>query len=127
MMVDCSQVVRLLLVDDHALIRESLAAVLALSDEVVVVGQAGDGFEALELTRRLSPDVVLMDISMPHMSGLEATREVKRLSPQVRVIGLSMHASDDMAEAMIQAGADAFLTKGCSLSALMQAIRSVTN
>ena len=119
-----SKVLRLMLVDDHALVRQSLAEVLTNHESVQVVGQAADGLEALELADRVQPDVVLMDVSMPRMGGLEATRKLKERMPQVRVIGLSMHISQDMAQSMLNAGASAFLTKGCSVPDLLAAVLS---
>lgn len=118
-----SRTIRVILVDDHALVRESLADVLSRQDDLEVVGQAGDGVEGLELARKLHPDVVLMDISMPRMNGLEATRRLKGEMPEVRIIGLSMHSSQEMLDAMRAAGASEFLTKGCSVPSLLTAVR----
>ena len=118
-----SKVIRVMLVDDHTLVRESLADVLGREADVEVVGQAGDGVEALELARQLRPEVVLMDISMPRMNGLEATRRLKAEMPDTRVIGLSMHSSPEMLDAMQAAGASQFLTKGCSVPSLLSAVR----
>ena len=118
-----SSTLRIMLVDDHTLIRQSLAEILHRQSNIEVVGQAGDGVEALEMAERVHPDVVLMDITMPRLNGVEATRELKCRQPQVRVVGLSMHASPEMSGAMIGAGASAFLTKGCSIPSLLDAVR----
>ncbi len=119
-------VIRVLLADDHRMVREALAALLGReATDVEVVGQAGDGQEAVELTRRLKPDVVMMDISMPGMNGIDATRRIKSELPGVRVIGLSMHGGNQHETAMRRAGADAYLNKGGTGEELLRAIRRV--
>ncbi len=106
-----SRAIRVLLVDDHRMVREGLAGLLGHETGVEVVGQASDGFEAVELARKLKPDVITMDVSMPGMNGIEATRRIKSELPQVRVIGLSMHGEKEQGPAMFKAGADAYLNK----------------
>jgi len=83
------------------------------------------GKEAIETTRKLKPDIVIMDVSMPEMNGIEATRRIKSESPEVRVIGLSMHEDDLLADAMRQAGAEAFVSKTISSSELLKAIHEI--
>ena len=114
---------RVLLVDDHQMAREGLASLLGQEADVEVVGQASDGYEAVELARRLQPDVVTMDVTMPRMNGIEATRHIKSELPQVRVIRLSMHGDLEQGAAMRQAGADAYLNKGGPSEELLLTIR----
>ncbi len=118
-----SQRVRVLLVDDHRVVREGLASFLNDEDDLEVVAQAGGGAEALDLVRRFHPDVVLMDITMPGMTGIEATQHIRARWPEVRVIGLSMHDEADLAGEMLRAGAGSYLTKGCPGEDLLAAIR----
>lgn len=103
---------RVLIADDHRIVRAGLVALLATSSEIEVVGLAADGLEAIKLAQTLEPDVVVMDVTMPRLNGIEATRRLHRQQPDVRVIGLSMHDSREILDAMIQAGASRFLTKG---------------
>src|SRR5687768_6327683 len=91
--------VKIVLADDHTIVRQTLAETLSQHPRLEVVGQARDGVEALEMAREMKPDVVVMDVSMPRMSGLHATQRMTVEVPGVRVIGLSMHTSQDMARA----------------------------
>jgi DNA-binding NarL/FixJ family response regulator len=115
--------VRVVIADDHRIVRAGLVALLANTAEIEIVGQASDGLEAIELVETLDPDVVVMDVTMPRMNGIEATRRLHRLHPNVRVIGLSMHDSREIFDAMLQAGASRFLTKGgpphCVIDAIL--------
>jgi DNA-binding NarL/FixJ family response regulator len=113
---------RVLIADDHRIVRAGLVALLATSTEIEVVGQASDGLEAIELSGRLAPDVVLMDVTMPRLNGIDATRRLHRQQPHVRVIGLSMHDSREIFDAMIQAGASGFVTKGAPPQSVIDAI-----
>ena len=106
------QNLKIMIVDDHRIVRTALAGLLAGTEGIEVVGEAADGVEAVEMVEDLHPDAVVMDVTMPRMDGIEATRRVRKLLPSVRVIGLSMHARDDMAEAMCEAGAAAYVPKG---------------
>lgn len=112
-----------LLVDDHAVIRQGLAFLLNEEPDLEVVGEADTGATALEMVRELMPDVVVMDLTMPGMSGDEATRRVLREAPQTRVVGLSMHSDDEARERMLSAGAEAYLPKAGPSSELVAAIR----
>lgn len=115
--------IAVLLVDDHRMIREGLRSVIEEKPDLHVVGEAADGIEALEKTRELCPDVVLMDINMPRMGGLEATRRIRQEMPEVIVIGLSLHSRENMANAMLRAGAVAYLSKEDALGTLCETIR----
>ena len=116
--------VRVLLVDDHRVVRQGIAALLAEEPDLEVVGQADNGRQAVEMVRSLRPDVVVMDVSMPVLSGVEATEVIKRESPGVRVIGLSMYDEADMSRQMIAAGAETYLAKDGPSEMLVAAIRS---
>ena len=114
---------RVLLVDDHAVMRNGLSSLLSMHPEIEIAGEAADGAEALEMARRIHPDVILMDINMPNMDGVEATRRIHLERPDIRIIGLSMHDADDQAAAMIEAGAEAYFNKSGSTHTLLSAIR----
>jgi CheY-like chemotaxis protein len=114
---------RVLVVDDHALVRRGFATLLAGEPDLIVVGEAADGQMAIELTRRLAPDVILMDISMPVLDGIEATRAIHAEFPTVRVVGLSMFEAVEQPAAMREAGAVGYLSKSDSAETLLAAIR----
>jgi len=114
---------RVLLVDDHDIVREGLAALLQEAPNIEVVGEAADGREAISMTSELRPDVVIMDVSMPLMSGDQATRQIKTHLPNTRVIALSMYDEADKKERMFTAGAEGYILKTASAEELLAAIR----
>jgi two-component system invasion response regulator UvrY len=114
---------RVLLVDDHPMVRNGLAALLNDQPDIEVVGEAASGEEALIDVARLQPDLVIMDASMPGMGGIEATHRISQRWPEVRVIGLSMHAEADRAAAMQAAGACDYQSKTGDVEALLAVIR----
>ncbi len=116
--------IRVLLADDHREIRRMLALSLEEESDIEIVGQATGGKDAVRMARELRPDVVLMDISMPEMDGIAATRILHGELPEVRVLGLTVFAEADAEEAMRQAGAVGFLSKGQSVHKLAGAIRA---
>jgi CheY-like chemotaxis protein len=116
-------ILRVLLADDHKVMREGLAALLKEQTDMEVVAQAGNGREAVNLTCELQPDVVIMDIAMPLMSGDEATRQIKIHAPKTRVIALSMFEEAGVAEAARNAGAERYLLKTAPFEELLNAIR----
>ncbi len=118
------EAIRVLLADDHKMLRDGLAGLLRVEPDIELVAEAEDGEEALALAERLRPDVVVMDISMPKVNGIEATRRLQRIQPGVAVVGLSMHDSKEMAEAMCSAGAAVYLSKDGAASTLVEAIRT---
>jgi two-component system response regulator NreC len=118
-------VIRVMLVDDHTILREGVRALLASEPEIVVVGEASDGQEALDKVEALRPDIVLMDMVMPRMNGLEATGHIKRRHPEVKVLILSMYDDDEYVQQVIQAGASGYLLKGMAADDLILAIREV--
>jgi PAS domain S-box-containing protein len=118
---------RVLFVDDHKVMRKGLINLITGNPTIQAVGEAENGREAIELARRLRPDLILMDISMPEMDGIEATRRIKAELPDVRVIGLSMHEDEHLVQNMRQAGAEALVSKTVSLSELLRTIYAVSN
>ena len=116
-----------LLVDDEPLLRLGFGMVLAAHDDLEVVGQAGDGAEAVELTRRLRPDVVVMDVRMPVLDGVEATRRIVAAGLPSRVVVLTTFDLDEYAFAALQAGASGFLLKNAEPAQLVTAIRTVAS
>jgi two-component system, NarL family, response regulator NreC len=118
--------IRILLADDHTLVRETLSNFLQDQEDMEVVGQAKDGSTALELTEQLQPDIVIMDVSMPPiLSGLEATRWICGNWPNVKVVALSMHKQKQYVTEMLKAGARGYLLKDCDSDELLAAIRAV--
>lgn len=116
---------RVLLADDHELVRAGLRALLRELPEVEVVGETGDGREAVELVREHRPDVVLMDISMGGLNGLEATARIAAEAPGTRVVILSMHASDEYVRQALRAGASGYLIKNAATAELALALKAV--
>lgn len=115
---------RVMLVDDHKMFRDGLRVLIDAEPDMEVVGEAVDGREAVEMARRLLPDVVVMDISMPGMNGIEAMRHLIRDRPEVKVIMLSMYSSGPLVQSVIAAGAAGYVLKGSDFSDLAAAIRS---
>ncbi|MBI4865277.1 MAG: PAS domain S-box protein, partial [Candidatus Riflebacteria bacterium] len=115
--------IRVLVADDHQVMREGLARLLGQEPDIEVVGEACDGETAVELARQLGPHVVLMDLSMPRLGGIEATRLIRQKLPEIQVIGLSMFDEDELAQAMREAGAYAYLAKSGPTEAVIEAIR----
>lgn len=117
--------IRVLVTDDHAIVRDGVCALLALTGDIEAVGEATNGREALEMVRKLAPDVVLMDIAMPLMDGLEATRRIHKEFPQAKVIVLTQYEDREYVLPVIEAGASGFISKTAASSELTSAIRSV--
>jgi DNA-binding NarL/FixJ family response regulator len=117
--------IRVLVTDDHAIVRDGICALLALTGDIEAVGEATNGREALEMVRKLAPDVVLMDIAMPLMDGLEATRRIHKEFPQAKVIVLTQYEDREYVLPVIEAGASGFVSKTAASSELTSAIRSV--
>jgi len=116
--------IRVVLVDDHQLVRQGLEAVLASDADVVVVGQAADGRAAVELVVDTEPDVVLMDLQLPTLSGLEATQQILAARPHTAVLVLTMFEDDDTVHAAIAAGAVGYLLKGADGEDILAAVHS---
>ncbi len=118
-----AQPARLLIADDHALVREGLRTVLSGEEDIQVIAEARDGEEALSSCRELRPDLVLMDVRMPVMDGLEATRRIKQEMPQVSVVMVTMHENPDYLFEAIKAGAAGYVLKDASGERLLGAVR----
>ena len=119
--------IRIVLVDDHALVRQGLRSLLDLTPDLRVVGEASDGEEGLRKVAELDPDVVLMDVRMPRMTGLEALRELRRTQPDRRVVLLTTFDEDTALIEALRAGVQGFLLKDVSLEELADAIRRVAS
>jgi len=119
--------IKILIVDDHTLVRDGIRSLLALIADVEVIGEASNGREALKKVRELLPDVVLMDLSMPIMGGLEATRRIRKEFPKIKVLALTQYDDNDYVIPVIEAGACGFVTKMVAFTELATAIQSVYN
>lgn len=117
--------IRVLIADDHSVVRRGLAAIINMEEDVVVVGQAGDGVEAIELWRQLQPDVVLMDLRMPRMEGVEAIRRIRAEDPEAGIIVLTTFDHDEDIYAGLRAGAKAYLLKDVEPEELFRCIHAV--
>ncbi len=117
--------IRVLLVDDHAVVRTGLRLIIDSQADMHLVGEAKDGLEAIQKAQELEPDVIIMDITMPGLGGLEATRRIKREDPKAHVLMLTMHDSEQFFFQALQAGADGYVTKTAPEWELLAAIRSV--
>lgn len=120
-----SERIRILLADDHTLLRNGIRALLKDQPDMVVVGEAEDGREAVQMVDKLSPNVVLMDISMPSLNGLEATRQIKREHPEVNVLVLTMYDQEEYFRQVLEVGASGYIIKRAAVSELVAAIRAV--
>ncbi|MFZ0533930.1 MAG: response regulator transcription factor [Anaerolineales bacterium] len=124
-MMEKAEKIKVLIVDDHQVVRQGLRTFLELHEDISVIGEAEDGRKAVELVRQLEPDVVLMDLVMPHMDGITATQQVRALGSATKVIALTSFSEDDKVFPAIQAGAASYLLKDVSPDDLVEAIRAV--
>jgi DNA-binding NarL/FixJ family response regulator len=118
---------RIFIVEDHTLLRAGLRALLTQDPDVEIVGEADNGRDAIRAIATLSPDLVLMDISMPGMNGIEAMLDIKRRNPDTRILVLTIHKTEEYIHASLRAGADGYILKDASHDELRVAIRSVLN
>ncbi len=123
--VKMKSLIKLLLVDDHPVVRRGIGSCLAQHENVVIVGEAADGVEAVRKTRELMPDIVLMDIDMPKMNGLAVTELLRKELPNVKVLILSMHSNTEFVLRIIQSGARGYVLKEASPEELVRAIETV--
>jgi DNA-binding NarL/FixJ family response regulator len=117
--------IRILLADDHKIIREGLRSLLEKDPELEVIAEAGDGTTTVKLARKLKPEVVIMDITMPDLNGIEATRQIMAELLNVKVIALSMHSDRRFVVGMLKAGASGYLLKDCAFDELIHTVHTV--
>jgi NarL family two-component system response regulator LiaR len=117
--------IRVLIVDDHVVVREGLRTILSMESDIEFVGEAKNGYEAVSQTLDLSPDVILMDLVMPGKNGIEAIREIKKNNPKARILVITSFSEDDMVFPAIEAGALGFIFKDTTAETLIQAVRIV--
>ena len=120
------KLVRVLIVDDHDIVRAGIRMLLDAQPDMAVVGEASDGKEAIEMAGSMKPDVVLMDISMPGTTGIEATRAIKKANSRIEIVGLTMHAEDRYFFQLLQAGASGYVVKGAAPRELLEAVRAAS-
>jgi DNA-binding NarL/FixJ family response regulator len=121
------QKVRIVLVEDHTILREGLRALLSADPDFEIIGEAADGREAVRLVEKQVPDLILMDLSMPRMTGMDAIREIKKRYPATKIIALTVHKTEEYLGTTLQAGADGYVLKDATHNELMMAIQSVLN
>jgi DNA-binding NarL/FixJ family response regulator len=117
--------IRVLVVDDHAILRDGIRSLLESQEDILVVGEAENGVDAIEYVQKCSPDIVLMDISMPQMNGLEATRHIRDHFPQVKVLILTQHDNHEYIATTMQAGAAGYVLKRSGRREMLNALRQV--
>ncbi len=116
---------RVLLADDHKILRQGLRTLLEQEEDIHVVGEADNGRSSVKLAGKLSPDVIIMDVAMPDLNGIDATRRITEAEPKARVLALSMHSDGRYVKGMLQAGARGYILKDCAAEELTRAIRIV--
>jgi two-component system response regulator NreC len=119
--------IRVIVADDHAVVRAGLRAVLSMAQDIEVVGEAGTGREAVTMAERLNPDVVVMDLDMPDLDGAAATREILAKGLAARVLVLTMHVAEDYLVPVMKAGASGYLVKSAADRELVTAVRRVAH
>ena len=125
LVMDGGMMIKIIVADDHKIVRQGLRTLLAAEPDMEVVAEADNGRATLRLVQELKPQVVIMDISMPGLNGIEATRQILFESPEVKVVALSMHSDSLFVLNMLKAGASGYLLKDCALEELVKAIRTV--
>jgi len=118
-------ITRVLLADDHPIMRQALRSLFEKESDIDVVGEAENGRAAVQMARKLCPDIVIMDVAMPDLNGLVASRRVIAASPRTKVLALSMHATRTFVEGMLKAGARGYVLKDCAFEELARAVRAV--
>ena len=117
--------IRVLIVDDHAILRDGIRSILEGQEDIIVIGEASDGVEAVEYAGKLLPDIVLMDISMPRTNGLAATRQIKERYPHVKVLIMTQHDNREYITPALQAGASGYVLKRSGRREMLNALRQV--
>ena len=121
----CADKIRIIIADDHKVVREGTRELLQKENDLEVVGEAGDGEEAVDLVKKLKPDVVIMDIAMPRLNGIEATNQIKELFPRMAVLILTGYDYDQYVFALLEAGAAGYLLKDVRGQEVIEAVRAV--
>ena len=116
---------KILIVEDHTILREGLKSLLTTNPDIEIAGEAGDGREAVYLVEKLTPDLVMMDLSMPRMDGMQAIREIKLRWPKTKILTLTVHKTEEYILTTLKAGADGYLLKDANYQEMMTAVRSV--
>jgi two-component system response regulator NreC len=116
---------RIVIAEDHTILREGLRALLSSAPDLQIIGEAENGRDAIQCVETMEPDLILMDLSMPKMSGMDAIREIKRRSPGIKVLVLTVHKTDEYILASLEAGADGYVLKDATKTELMSAITTV--
>ncbi|HKO97799.1 MAG TPA: response regulator transcription factor [Pyrinomonadaceae bacterium] len=116
---------RILLAEDHETVREGLRLIIGAQDDMEIVGEVGDGRAAIEQTKKLLPDIVVMDVSMPQINGLKATQKLRETCPNVKVLALTRHKDDGYLQQIVRAGASGYVLKQSPSAELLHAIRAI--
>lgn len=117
--------IKLIIVDDHKIVRTGLKMIIDKMSGIEIIGEAENGKQAIDAVRQFKPDVILMDVNMPEISGVEATRRISQHMPETKIIILTVHAENPFPAQLLEAGASGYLTKGCAAEELEKAIKSV--
>jgi len=118
--------IKIILADDHNVLREGLKSLLNQQQDFEVIGEADNGRDAVRLTKKLEPDIVVLDIGMPNMNGIQATQHIVAEVPETKVLALSMHSDHQFVVKMLQAGASGYMLKDCAYEELISAVRDIT-
>ncbi|HLS05163.1 MAG TPA: response regulator [Wenzhouxiangella sp.] len=118
--------INVLIVDDHDLMRIGLKGILGQDNRIKVIGEAASGEDAIRLSRQLKPDVVLMDLGLPGISGLESTERILKAQPQIRIVVLTAHSEPPLPARLLDSGASGYLTKACNADELVEAVHAVS-
>ncbi len=119
--------IKVLVADDHLLVREGICKLLELDDKITVIGEAIDGEDAVNKTRKLQPNLILMDLNMPKLSGIQAAEQIKTIYPEIKVIILTIHDDEEYVFEVLKAGAEGYLQKDVSAEELRSALQMVSN
>jgi DNA-binding NarL/FixJ family response regulator len=119
--------IKIILTDDHRIFRDGIKSLLSENEEIQIIGEASDGFELMEMLKMSTPDLVIMDITMPKLSGIEVTKQISSLYPEMGILILSMHTNEEFVINSIKAGAQGYLPKDTSKEELLKAIHAIYN